>query len=323
MNYVDQGKSYGYVGHEGSVSYTDSNWKFFGVIRPDFLPIKVSKFSITELMPNKVKFDFNISNSKKLSIEKRKVGYRKQGATSWKVNIKTYSTPFTGGIKVTNVSIKNLDELTNYEIRISVYVDSKWEHIYYTNFSTPAKTSISSASVPSSSAKYTGDNISTSSLLSVSVNGKTLANGTDYTVSPSTVKEIGRYSVTVSGINWYKDSVTTTITIYPKTPTIKSVSYSKTTGRIKLKWARVANCSYQQVAISKSSKFESSKTCIIREDQPKQSASFYKLKFNGKIAYVTKGETYYIRMRAYKIVNGEKIYGKWGAKRTITCNQFL
>lgn len=36
MTYIDQGKTYGYVGHSGSIAYNAANWTFYGVIRPDF-----------------------------------------------------------------------------------------------------------------------------------------------------------------------------------------------------------------------------------------------------------------------------------------------
>ncbi len=36
MSFCDQGATYGYKVHSGSVKYKDGNWNFYGVIRPDF-----------------------------------------------------------------------------------------------------------------------------------------------------------------------------------------------------------------------------------------------------------------------------------------------
>ena len=34
---------------------------------------------------------------------------------------------------------------------------------------------------------------------------------------------------------------------------------------------------------------------------------------------ITKGKTYYIRVRAYKTVNGTKYYGAWSKVKSIKC----
>ncbi|MBR2278876.1 MAG: CHAP domain-containing protein [Eubacterium sp.] len=318
MNYVDQGKTYGYKCHNGSLAYSAKDWTFYGVIRPDFVPFTLTDFQNATLTPNNAKISYKISNPNVIAIEKRAYAFKKHSAEKWSGNVVKYSTPVKNSIKC-GLSLTSLAESTVYDLRFSAYANGQWHHMY-ASFTTPAKTSIAGTSVPNTKVKYTGSNISTASLLNVTVDGKKLAAGNDYTVSPSTVKDIGRHKVTITGKNWYKDSVTTYVTVYPKTPTINSVTYNRTTNKISVKWARVAVCDYQQVAISTSPNFEPSKTCIYRVDQNKQSASFCKITFNGTQTTIKKGKTYYVRMRAYKTVNGTRIYGAYGAKRTIKCN---
>jgi hypothetical protein len=243
---------------------------------------------------------------------------RKVGDTTWKSKTKTYSPAKTGSLNLSGKYV-NVNENTKYEFKIRCKANGKYYYSQIFYFTTPSSTSLSLAKVTVADAKYSGNNISVNSLIKLEYNGTKLVNGTDYTLSKSTVKGIGNYKIKVTGKDWYKGSITKTIKIYPKTPTIKEVKYNSN-GRIVVKWARVANCSKQQVAISKSSTFSSSETCVYSVAANKESASFYKIKFNGDETHIMNGNTYWVRMRAYKTVDGKKIYGKWGSTKKVVCN---
>ncbi len=76
------------------------------------------------------------------------------------------------------------------------------------------KTSLSGAKVTLAKAKaaYTGKTIK-ASVKSVTLGGKTLTKGTDYTVSVKSGKKVGSYKVTVTGKGSYKGKATATFKI--------------------------------------------------------------------------------------------------------------
>lgn len=273
---------------------------------------------------NKIQVKFHVKDPNKTKITAFRTQVRVKGNSKWSSFKKelTYTTSFykkstiaaNGGCKYT------INDGTTYEIR---GVASSAQKNYYSSIiqvTTPARISISNASLTGKShVKYTGSNIAVNSLVNVSYNGSRLVKGTDYTFSKDYVKNIGKHTITLTGVGRFKGTRKFTITVYPKTPTLNSLSYNTFTGRISLKWARVADCTKQQIAISTSSSFTASKSGMFSVDQSKQSCSIYNYTANGKKLHVEKGKTYYIKMRAYKVVNGEKIYGKWGSAKSITC----
>ena len=74
----------------------------------------------------------------------------------------------------------------------------------------------------------------------VKVGTKTLVNGTDYTVSYTNNRNIGKATVTVKGKGNYSGTVTKTFNIIPQTVTVKS-DYSCTTNAIRINWNKVSN----------------------------------------------------------------------------------
>ncbi len=296
---------------------------FYGVIRPDF-DIYFNQTNVLINTYNKIQVKFSVSNPKNTKVTGFKTQIRKAGNANWS----SYKATFTSTSSFTKTSTiasnggckYSVCDGTTYEIRGLVLTASK---IYYSDIitvTTPARIGISNAQLSGTgSVKYTGSNISVNNLINLYYNGKKLTKGTDFKLSKDNVKSIGKHSITITGIGAFKGSRTIRITIYPKTPTLNSLSYSSFTGRISLKWARVADCSKQQIAMSKSSSFTSSKSTLFTVGSEKQSCSIYSYTMNGKSEHIEKGKTYYFKMRAYKIVDGEKIYGKWGAVKSIKC----
>ena len=128
--------------------------------------------------------------------------------------------------------------------------------------------------------------------------GNTIA-AKNYTVSYSSNKNIGTAKVTIKFKGNYSGTVTKTFNIVPKNVGISEVTSKKK--QIKFTWGRVKNCSGYQVQYSTSKSFKSAKTVTVK-NQKTCSATLKKLK---------SGKKYYIRVRAYKTVNGKKIYGNW------------
>lgn len=94
----------------------------------------------------------------------------------------------------------------------------------------------------------------------------------------------------------------------PKKPTIKTPSTNKK-HKITAKWSRVSGCDGYQVQFSTKSNFKKNLTKKTVSSQKKTSCTV-KLK---------KGKKYYIRVRAYKTVNGERYYSSWSKTKSIKC----
>lgn len=90
--------------------------------------------------------------------------------------------------------------------------------------------------------------------------------------------------------------------------TLKSVK-SKAKGKITVSWKRESGASGYQVAYSKTKSFPSKKTAVKNVN-----ASYSAKTFSG----LSKGKAYYVRVRAYKKVNGKKSYGKWSSVKKVT-----
>jgi len=113
---------------------------------------------------------------------------------------------------------------------------------------------------------------------------------------------------TVSGKKIYSSWKYLTSTTKPSTPSIKTPTTSKKS--ITAKWGKVSSCSGYQIQISQYSSFK------------KITASksvFGKDKTNYKKTNLKKGTKYYIRVRAYKTLNGNKYYGSWSKVKSIKC----
>jgi len=83
---------------------------------------------------------------------------------------------------------------------------------------------------------------------------------------------------------------------------VKELTYTKVKKRvIKLTWKKVKDADGYRIKYSTNRKLKNSK---IKTTTKKKI----------KIKNLKKGRTYYIKVRAYKVVNGDKLYGKWSKK---------
>ncbi len=128
----------------------------------------------------------------------------------------------------------------------------------------------------------------------------------NYSVSYSSNKNIGTAKVKIKFKGDYSGTVTKTFKIIPKNVGISVVSTKKK--EIKFTWGKVKVCNGYQIQYSTSKSFKSPKTIKIAS-QKTCSKTIKKLK---------SGKKYYIRIRAYKTVNGKNIYGNW-SKTSKTC----
>ncbi len=138
--------------------------------------------------------------------------------------------------------------------------------------------------------------------------GKTLKKDTDYTVKyASGRKNPGKYTVTVTFKGKYSGTKKLSFTIKPAKATLSKVSAGSK--QLTATWKTVTAVTGYEVQASTSSKFTSktTKKATVKSAKTKKTT----------IKKLTKGKKYYVRVRAYKTVDGKKIYGAWSTVKSV------
>ena len=155
-----------------------------------------------------------------------------------------------------------------------------------------------------STKSYTGKNITQS--ITVKYNGKTLKNGTDYTVSYSSNKNVGTATVKIAGKGSYTGTITKTFKINPAKQEIQ-----KLTAKSKaffVDWAQKGSATGYEIQYATNSKFTSAKKVTISNNKTDKTTIS---KLSGK-------KKYYVRVRSYTTVKGTKYYGAWSSVKNVT-----
>ena len=153
---------------------------------------------------------------------------------------------------------------------------------------------------------YTGNYIKTTVTVEDS-EGSVLTEGTDYEVSYSNNKYVGKAKITIRGIGKYGGEVVKTFKINPSKVTVSKLTRSSS-GKLKLTWKKHSTQTTGfQIQYSTSSTFKNAKTVTVSG----------KTATAKTISKLTKGKKYYVRVRAYKTVNGVKYYGSWSSKKSL------
>ena len=141
-----------------------------------------------------------------------------------------------------------------------------------------------------------------------------LKEGTDYTLSsdlgPLNIKNVGMYGIYIDSplTSKYLIHDTQLITVNPKATSLKSVTAVKK--GFTAKWAkRTEQVTGYQIQYSTSSTFKTGVKSIWVSKNTTTSKKKTGLKAKKK---------YYVRIRTYKTVNGNKYYSAWSAKKTVT-----
>lgn len=114
---------------------------------------------------------------------------------------------------------------------------------------------------------------------------------------------------TVGGKNYYSGWAYMTAYTKPATPNLTGLRATKSGHKIKATWKKVGgSASGYQIYWAKDKNFKKvvSKTNVSGQK---------KTSYTGK--NFTKGKRYYVKVRAYKTVNGNKIYGAWSNVRNV------
>ncbi len=172
----------------------------------------------------------------------------------------------------------------------------------------PAKAS--NVKLSSTSYTYSGK-AKTPSVTVKDSKGKTLKNGTDYTVKYSSGrKNVGRYAVKVTFKGNYTGSKTVYYYIVPKSTSISKVLALKR--GFKLSWKKqTTQTTGYQIQYSTSSKFKKAKTVNVSKNKT-TSKTVKKLSSKKK---------YYVRVRTYKTVKidgkTKKVYSSWSKTKKV------
>ena len=223
-------------------------------------------------------------------------GKAKKPGVTVKLNGKTlkngtdYTVSYSNNTKVGTATVK-ITGKGNYTGSVSKTYSIK------NNFKKATVSGISNKS-------YTGKNITQS--ITVKYNGKTLKNGTDYTVSYSNNKKIGTATVKIAGKGSYTGTVTKTFKINPAKQEIQ-----KLTAKSKaffMDWAQKGSATGYEIQYATNSKFTSAKKVTITNNKTDTKTIS---KLSGK-------KKYYVRVRSYTTVKGTKYYGAWSASKSVT-----
>ena len=234
------------------------------------------------------------------------------------VTLSTSTYAYDGKAKKPGVTVKlngkTLKNGTDYTVSYSnntkvgtatVKITGKGNYTGSVSKTYSIKNNFKKATVSGISTKaFTGKNITQS--ITVKYNGKTLKNGTDYTVSYSNNKNIGTATVKIAGKGSYTGTITKTFKINPAKQEIQ-----KLTAKSKaffVDWAQKGSATGYEIQYATNSKFTSAKKVTITNNKTDTKTIS---KLSGK-------KKYYVRVRSYTTVKGTKYYGAWSASKSVT-----
>jgi hypothetical protein len=268
------------------------------------VPAKVTELNMTARATNLISFDWQkVANADGYEIQVYQNYQWKTAGTS------TYA----------KYTVKSLNSATDYKFRVRAYktVDSKKYYGSYSDVSiyttTPDKvTGISVATRSTNYLKLTWKNQSGASYNVYKYNYSTekyelYKQTTTNTVKISNLKPATKYKFRVMAvkedtngklIKGEKSDAFVTVT-KPSAPTIKSAK-SSATKKIKVSWAKTTASGYQ-VKWSTTKDFSSN----YKSTNVKSSLA------STTVKTAQSGKTYYVKVRAYKTVDGKKIYSSW------------
>ena len=234
------------------------------------------------------------------------------------VTLSTSTYAYDGKAKKPGVTVKlngkTLKNGTDYTVSYSnntkvgtakVTITGKGNYTGSVSKTFSIKNNFKKATVSGISTKaFTGKNITQS--ITVKYNGKTLKNGTDYTVSYSNNKKIGTATVKIAGKGSYTGTITKTFKINPAKQEIQ-----KLTAKSKaffVDWAQKGSATGYEIQYATNSKFTRAKKVTITNNKTDKTTVS---KLSGK-------KKYYVRVRSYTTVKGTKYYGTWSASKSVT-----
>ena len=204
--------------------------------------------------------------------------------------------------KTDKKTVSNLTSGKKYYVRVRSYTivsgkryNGAWSD---TKSVTTAKYDISKAKVAGIKNKsFTGKNITQS--ITVTYSGKTLKNGTDYTVKYSSNKNIGTAKVTVTGKGSYGGVIKKSFIITPARQTIQKLTPVKK--GFYIDYAQKGSATGYEISYAENISFSGAKTVKVTSNKTDKK-TIKKLKSQ---------KTYFVRVRSYTNTGGKTYFGQW------------
>ena len=211
--------------------------------------------------------------------------------------------------KPDTLTISGLSGDKTYYVRVRSYTNVNGK-VYYGAWSDvksikTANNDITKATVSGISTKaFTGKAITQN--VTVKVGNTVLKNGTDYTVSYSNNKKVGKAAVKITGKGKYGGVITKTFKINPAKQEIQ-----KLTAKSKaffIDWAQKGSATGYEIQYATNSKFTGAKKVTITNNKTDKTT----------VSKLSANKKYYVRVRSYTTVGGTKYYGAWSAVKNVT-----
>ena len=211
--------------------------------------------------------------------------------------------------KPDTLTVSGLAGDKTYYVRVRSYTNVNGK-VYYGAWSDvksikTANNDITKATVSGISTKaFTGKAITQN--VTVKVGNTVLKNGTDYTVSYSNNKEVGKATVKITGKGKYGGVITKTFKINPAKQEIQ-----KLTAKSKaffVDWAQKGSATGYEIQYATNSKFTGAKKVTITNNKTDKTT----------VSKLSANKKYYVRVRSYTTVGGTKYYGTWSAVKNVT-----
>ena len=211
--------------------------------------------------------------------------------------------------KPDTLTVSGLSGDKTYYVRVRSYTNTNGK-VYYGAWSDvksikTANNDITKASVSGISTKaFTGKAITQN--VTVKVGNTVLKNGTDYTVSYSNNKKVGKATVKITGKGKYGGVITKTFKINPAKQEIQ-----KLTAKSKaffIDWAQKGSATGYEIQYATNSKFTGAKKVTITNNKTDKTT----------VSKLSANKKYYVRVRSYTTVGGTKYYGAWTAVKNVT-----
>ena len=211
--------------------------------------------------------------------------------------------------KPDTLTISGLSGDKTYYVRVRSYTNVNGK-VYYGAWSDvksikTANNDITKATVSGISTKaFTGKAITQN--VTVKVGNTVLKNGTDYTVSYSNNKKVGKATVKITGKGKYGGVITKTFKINPAKQEIQ-----KLTAKSKaffVDWAQKGSATGYEIQYATNSKFTGAKKVTITNNKTDKTT----------ISKLSANKKYYVRVRSYTTVGGTKYYGAWSSVKNVT-----
>lgn len=211
--------------------------------------------------------------------------------------------------KPDTLTVSGLSGDKTYYVRVRSYTNVNGK-VYYGAWSDvksikTANNDIAKATVSGISTKaFTGKAITQN--VTVKVGNTVLKNGTDYTVSYSNNKKVGKATVKITGKGKYGGVITNTFKINPAKQQIQ-----KLTAKSKaffVDWAQKGSATGYEIQYATNSKFTGAKKVTITNNKTDKTT----------VSKLSANKKYYVRVRSYTTVGGTKYYGAWSSVKNVT-----